>query len=117
MAESGDVTLSAGSVSTNGEQIAVAATSSPGTLLHTAVAGVADWDSVEIELFNTDPALTVTLTLQWGGTAAADARTYLLRPHTSTVAVGRLNGAKVIRAFASTASVINACVAVDRYTL
>ncbi len=117
MADSGDVAISSGSVSTNGAQIAIAATSSPGTLLHTAVAGTAQVDHVEIEFFSIEPTNTILLTVQWGGTGAADTRTISLRPNTSTVQVGRLNGGLAIRAFAGTTNLINACVLVDRMTL
>jgi len=57
--------------STNGKGILITAIASAGTLIHTAVAGTADFD--EIWLYATCHTGTAKqLTIQWGGTAAAD---------------------------------------------
>jgi hypothetical protein len=57
--------------STSGASISVAATSSPGTTIHTAVAGSSDIDEVWIYAVNLDNE-SRTLYLQWGGVAAKD---------------------------------------------
>jgi|TARA_B100000131_G_scaffold306206_1_gene333024 hypothetical protein len=63
------------SASTNGKQIKVVSTSAgSGTLIHTAVAGTANWDEVWIYANNTSGS-DVLLTLEWGGTTDPDDRT------------------------------------------
>jgi len=57
--------------STNGRSIKIVATSSPGTTIHTAVAGTTDWDEIYIFATNTDTA-TRTLTIEFGGTTSPD---------------------------------------------
>lgn len=57
------------SESTNGRQIKVAATASPGTLIHTAHATA--WDEVWLYAVN-DTATDRLLNIQWGGTTATD---------------------------------------------
>lgn len=57
--------------STNGKQILVAATASPGTTIHTAVAGTSALDEIWIYAYNHSTA-PVVLTLQWGGTTVPD---------------------------------------------
>jgi hypothetical protein len=57
--------------STNGKQIKVVATATPGTLIHTAVAGTTDWDEVWIYCVNSSAAL-VKLTIEWGEATAPD---------------------------------------------
>jgi len=59
------------SASTNGKGIKVAATSSAGTLLHTAVAGTTDIDEVWLYAVNSSGS-TVKLTLEWGEATAPD---------------------------------------------
>lgn len=57
--------------STNGRQIKVAATTTPGTLIHTAVAGIVDWDEIWVYVTN-NHTTSLSLTLQWGGTTSPD---------------------------------------------
>lgn len=59
--------------STNGRAIKVAATATPGTLLHTAgaVSGASNHDEVYLWAQNTDPA-SLKLTLEWGGVTVPD---------------------------------------------
>jgi len=57
--------------STNGKAIKVAATSSTGTTIHTAVAGTSDWDEVWLWAVNSSAA-ALKLTIEWGETAAPD---------------------------------------------
>lgn len=57
--------------STNGKAIKVAATSTPGTTIHTAVSGTTDLDLVTLYAYNHHTA-NVALTLEWGGTSSPD---------------------------------------------
>lgn len=57
--------------STNGRQILVAATATPGTTLHTAVSGTTDYDEVWLYATNNHTA-SVNLTIEWGGTTSPD---------------------------------------------
>jgi len=57
--------------STNGKGILIATSGSTGTTVHTAVSGTSDWDEVWIYAMN-NSASVVTLTLEFGGTPAAN---------------------------------------------
>jgi len=105
--------------STNGKQIKIAATSTPGTTLHTAVAGTNDMDEVWIWVTNNHTA-AVDLTIEWGGTTSPDNLTILSIPSKTgdyLVKAGvRINNSLVIKAFASVANVLCASLNVNRYT-
>ena len=59
--------------STNGEPIAVTATSiTSGTLIHTAVSGTSGIDEIYLYAINTDTTSAHEVTLGWGGTTTAD---------------------------------------------
>lgn len=99
------------SASTDGRGIKVAATASPGTLIHQALASIAGQECDEIWLRATNTsASAVQLTVQFGGTTAPDDSIILtLQPQVGLVDVvlGHIlqNGAQV-KAFAATANVI-----------
>ena len=115
----GDVTPSYGSVSTSGRMIAVAATATPGTLLHTAVAGTDEIDSVSLYAVNID-SIARSVTLEIGGTSTSDTCPVTIQPTEglSLIARGiRLNGGVALRAFASVANKINIVVCVDTFDL
>ena len=59
------------SQSVSGRAIQIAATTTPGTLLHTTPAGTTTRDEVWIYVMNNHTA-NVTITLEWGGTTIAD---------------------------------------------
>lgn len=110
-------TLASGSVA--GKPILVAATSSPGTTLHTATAetDAAGLDEIWIWAANNHSA-AVSLTFQFGDTANKDsieqsvpskAGTFLLIPGM------RLNAGAIVKAYATTADVISCVVSVNRY--
>lgn len=105
--------------STNGKQIKVAATATPGTLIHTAVSSTTDMDEVWIWACNTSSA-AVDLTIEWGGTTSPDNQTIMSIPSKSgdyLVKAGvRLNNAGAVRAFAGTTNVINVSANVNRIT-
>ena len=95
--------------STTGLSILVAATATPGTLIHTAVAGVADMDEIYLYAINTD-TVDRKLTLEWGSTTAPDNLiefTVLAESGLYLIAPGLLlqNGL-IVRAFAAAASVV-----------
>lgn len=105
--------------SANGKQIKLAATSTPGTLLHTAVAGTTSIDEVWIWVTNND-SVSRNLTIEWGGVASPDNLTQLAVPSKTgdyLVKAGvRINNGLEIRAFASAANVLCVSVNVNRYT-
>lgn len=98
--------------STNGREIPVAATATPGTLIHTAVAGAASFDELYLWASNIT-ALAATLTIEWGG--VTDPGDHMVKtlsiPANSPpipIATGQvLNNGLVVRAFSGTASAIN----------
>ena len=99
------------SASTDGRGIPVAATASPGTVVHTATSSVAanEWDEVWLRAVNTS-ASPVKLTIEWGGTSDPADLIELTIPAEQgfyEVIPGHVvqNGA-VIRAFAATANVL-----------
>jgi hypothetical protein len=95
--------------STNGRAIKVAAMATPGTLLHTAVAGAADLDEIFVYAANMHTA-DVELTVEWGGVAAPDDQIVVTVPYDSgliLVAPGLLlQNSLVVRAFAAVADVV-----------
>ena len=97
--------------STSGQPIKVAATATPGTLIHTAVAGATAFDEIYLWVTNTD-TVTRTLTIQWGGTTDPDnliTKAYSITassPPALIVPGLVLNGGLAVRAFASSANVL-----------
>ena len=95
--------------STNGRMIKVAATATPGTLVHTAVSGTTDLDEVWIYACNTSSS-DVKLTIEYGGTTSPDDTievTIAAEDGLKLVVPGLLlNNSLVIRAFAATADVV-----------
>jgi hypothetical protein len=98
--------------STNGRPIPVAATATPGTLIHTAVAGASAFDEVYIYASNVTGA-AATLTLEFGG--VGDPGDHLTKGYSIAansgpipIATGqRVQGGVPIRAFSATGSAIN----------
>lgn len=103
--------------STNGKQIKVAATSTPGTTIHTAVSGTTNLDEIWIYAFNSDSSDRV-LTIEWGGTTAPDDNIVVTIPFKAgllLIVPGLvLQNALVIKAFCSTANVIDVTGFVNR---
>ena len=98
--------------STNGREIPVAATATPGTLIHTAVAGTASFD--EIYLWATNPtAAPVTLTVEWGGVLDPGdhmVKSYSIPAYSAPIPIATgqvLQNSLEVRAFCSSASGIN----------
>ena len=107
--------------STSGKPIPVAATATPGTLIHTAVSGATSYDEVYIWASNVT-AIAATITVEWGGVTDPGShmvKGYVLAANSlpTAIAVGQvLNGASVVRAFSATASAINVTGYVNRIT-
>jgi len=95
--------------STSGRGIKVAATATPGTTIHTAVAGAAAWDEIWLYAFNSNGAAE-TLTIQWGGTTNPDDYITVTVPALCglvlVIAGLLLNGGLVVKAFANDANVV-----------
>lgn len=98
--------------STNGRPIAVAATATPGTTIHTGSTTTTDIDEVWLYATNTSTS-TVKLTVEWGGTGTSDIMELTLPAEggLTVVAPGLpIKGAAtalIVRAFAATGSVVN----------
>ena len=95
--------------STDGKGIKVVATATPGTAIHTAVAGTSDFDEVWLWAVNSSVS-TVKLTIEWGEHAAPDGNIEGTIPAESglyTVIPGLvLQNGNDIDAFASVANVV-----------
>jgi len=98
--------------STSGKPIPVAATATPGTLLHTAIAGATAFDEVYLWVSNVTGS-AATLSLEWGGVTdpgdlISKAVSVPANSGPTPVLVGQvLNGGLVLRAFSGTASALN----------
>lgn len=98
--------------STNGRAIPVAATATPGTAIHTAIAGTSSFDELYLWASNVTAA-AATLTIEWGGvTDPGDHMTKAVSipansPPIPLVTGQVLNNGLLIKAFSGTASAIN----------
>jgi hypothetical protein len=98
--------------STSGKTIPVAATSTLGTAIHTAVAGASAFDELYLWASNVT-ALAATLTIEWGG--AVDPTNHIVKavsipansPPIPIVTGQVMNGGLAVTAFSGTASAIN----------
>lgn len=97
--------------STDGQPVKIAATATPGTTVHTAVAGSASWDEVYLWVTNTD-TVARTVTVEWGGTTDPDnlvVKALSLPPSSGPIPLITglvLNNGKVVKVFASAANVV-----------
>lgn len=95
--------------STNGRAIKIAATATPGTLLHTAIAGTETIDAIWLATTNTDTVSRV-LVLEFGGVTSPDDLMYFTVPPRDGwlwIAKGLyLQNGLVVRAFCATANVL-----------
>lgn len=95
--------------STSGKPILVAAIATPGTAIHTAIAGATAFDEVYLWVANTHSA-AVALTLEWGGVTDPDnhlVKTLSIPANSGpiAIAVGQvMNGGLLIKAFADSAN-------------
>lgn len=105
--------------STNGRLVQVAAIATPGTLIHTAVAGAADMDEIWLWANNTDTTDRL-LTIEYGGVAAPqDLIEVTIRAESGLVLIVPgmvLQNSLIVRAFAAAANVVNVGGFVNRIT-
>lgn len=118
MANSVTKTLLSGS--TNGRGIKVAATATPGTLIHTATASTTTvQDEIWIWAVNSSAA-AVQLNIEFGGTAAPDDNISVAVPAVAGLVLVIpglvLQGGAVVRAFAASAKVVMVHGFVNRIT-
>lgn len=98
--------------STNGRPIAVSATASPGSTIHTGSTTTTDFDEVWLYANNIGTA-DVKLTVEWGGTSTSEHIEVTIPAESGLVPIAPgllVKGAAtalIIRAFAGTGSVIN----------
>src|SRR5262245_60553356 len=100
MATFSKVKLSGG---TDGKSIAVAATASPGTTIHTAVSGTSSLDEIWLYAVNTD-TVARKLTIEYGGTGTADQIEITIQPEAGAVLIvpgWLLQNAQIVKAFAA----------------
>ena len=95
--------------STQGKAIKVAATATPGTLIHTAVAGTDALDEIWLYAVNSS-VLAVKLTIEWGEATAPDGNIELSIPAESGLVLIipglLLQNELIVKAFAATTNVI-----------
>lgn len=99
--------------STDGKQIKVAATGTPGTTIHTGSSTATVYDEVWLYATNTDTT-NRKLTIEWGGTSSPDDLIELTIPAESGLTLivpglvikGNASSALVVRAFAASANVV-----------
>lgn len=98
--------------STSGREIPVAATATPGTLIHAAVAGAAAWDEIYLWASNVT-GTAATLTIEWGGVSNPGdhlVKSYSIPANSPPIPIATgqvLNGGLSVRAFSDTPSAIN----------
>lgn len=95
--------------STNGKSILVAATSTPGTTVHTAVSGTSSFDEIWLYAQNTD-TVDRLLTIEYGGTTSPNDKfivTIAAQSGLVLVVPGLiLQNSLVLKAFASATNVV-----------
>lgn len=103
--------------STNGKNIKIAANATPGTLVHTAVAGTSSIDEVTIEVTNTS-SVGVKVTIEWGEATAPDGNIEAtIPPEAGPIKIidrWRIQNGLEVRAFAATQNVLVVNGFVDR---
>lgn len=108
--------------STNGRGILVAATSSPGTNIHTTTTTASTIDEVWLYAQNTDTTAR-KLTIEWGGTGSGDILEATIAPESGLVLISAglillySGSATTIAAFAATTNVISIYGYVNRITV
>jgi hypothetical protein len=107
--------------STDGKPILIAATATPGTLIHTAIASTTVWDHIYASANNLS-AVDVAITIEFGGTTDPDhllAKGLVIpaNAHDFPLINGKpLKNSLVVRIFAGTANVLTVAGRVNRYT-
>ncbi|MEM6528602.1 MAG: hypothetical protein AAF653_09930 [Chloroflexota bacterium] len=107
------------SESDSGRGVTVNATTSPGTLIHTALTSPAanEWDEITLQAVN-NTGSAVSLTVEAGGNTTADRITVSIPANSGLTTVLSelvLNGGVPLRAYASTASAVTVFGFLRRY--
>ncbi len=91
----------------DGEPIAVAATSSPGTTVHTAHATSKDEVHLYLSSIHTSP---VTVIVEFGGVDTKNRIAHIIQPNETICAVPGvcLGNSKLVKVYAGTTNVVNA---------
>lgn len=93
----------------NGRNIKVAATGTPGTLIHTATAAASTLDEMFLDAINTS-AVSVKVTVEFGGvTAPDDLIEFTVPPEDGPYSLVRgypIDNGVLVRAFAATGNVV-----------
>jgi len=111
------------SASVQGQAIKIAATATPGTLVHTTGVSLTILDEIWLYLFNSSAA-DVVATVEFGGATAPDQNIVLTVPFKAGLILvvpglaltGSGSVALTVKVFAATANVITAIGRVDRIT-
>ena len=94
---------------TNGKNIKVAATATPGTTIHTAVSGTSSFDEVHLWATNTDSS-AIKLTIEFGGTTSPDDLIEItIPPESGPVPIipgWLLQNSLVVKAFAASGNLV-----------
>ena len=104
--------------STNGKAVSVSATSTPGTLIHTAQSGTSGMDEVWLYATNSSTS-TVKVTVEFGGTSVAENIELNIPGESGLVLICPglvLNNSLEVLAFAATSDVIHISGYVNRIT-
>lgn len=105
--------------STNGRPIKVAASTTPGTTLHTAIASTTAYDEVYLWFTNTSTS-AVKITVEFGGTTDPDdhlVRQYSIPANSPPMPIAsghNLNNGLIVKAYASVPNVVVATGFVNR---
>lgn len=97
------------SESTNGKAITVAATATPGTLIHTAQSGIAGLDEVWLYATNSS-ATSEVVTVEFGGSSSAENIALEIPPQSGLVLLVPglcINNSLEVRAFSENGTSIN----------
>src|SRR5262245_38808879 len=98
--------------STNGRNIPVAATATPGTVLHVAISGTSGFDEIYLFCANVTGA-AATLTIEFGGVLDPGdhlVKSYSVPANSAPIPICTgvcLNNGLTVRAFSGTASALN----------
>jgi hypothetical protein len=103
---------------TNGRAIKVAATSSPGTTIHTTNSNTTDFDEIWLYCYNSD-TVGRELVIQWGGTSSPDDDIKVTIPPKQglyrVVAGEVLQNGTIVKAYCATTNVLTISGYVNRW--
>jgi len=105
--------------SANGRQIKIGAVATPGTLIHTAVAGIVDMDEIWVYATNNHTA-SLALIIEYGGVSSPDDLIQMSIPSKTglflVIPGFLLNNGLIVRAYAQTTNLLSLSGWVNRIT-